>query len=285
MIGGLCALAVLLVLLVAVSPMARTVSFAGAAAAHDWRRALDITKEQADAEREQYASACDVLSACGAIAPNKFNIIVIGDSHGADGFNIARAIYPDAHIIKAARGACFPLIDNLPRPPRLGASQAAPTCQDLNAALYGDRMRLEQADLIFFSVLTRPVSVRLLEDTLTALQGVDTPIVVLGNGPVFSQPLPEIVSENNLSPRDLVPDAFMNARFPASLDDEMRTVVERHGAHFVPMRDFFCPEQRCTAWTSDGTRLLTYDNHHLTLAAAETFARARGDMIKSAVIP
>ncbi|MDX2274005.1 MAG: acyltransferase family protein [Hyphomonadaceae bacterium] len=254
----------------------------------DWREAMNLTRAFWQEERTEAAAACAIGSACGAIVPGKFNIIVLGDSHGPDGVNMMRAVYPDAHIIAATAPGCEGY--NQPLESRAEAAvdgapnrdDARQTCLAILSEVYGDRRRLEQADLIVFSNLTEMDLVGVLGDTLRELQSIDTPVIVLGNSPAFTENMPNIIRTRALTPDQPVPAEFLDPRHGDEIDVAIKQVTERNGAHYISLRDFFCPNGACYAWTEDRTRLITHDRHHMSKAAAESFGRARADVIRAA---
>lgn len=245
-----------------------------------WRAAIDVPFETWQAERQE--SRCEYATPCGAAVRGRLNIYVIGDSHSFDGVNIFRAVFNDAHIVRVSAPDCDPLIGAGSAVYRATAEQRL-GCDQLIAELYGGNSNLAHADVIVISSLIHAWFDTALDRSLAALSRLHKPIIVIGNSPAYTKPLRDIVRVRRLTPLDAVPSQFKDPWFGDDFEGRLRAVAERHGASYLSLRDFFCPNGRCTAWTPDRTRLNSYDEHHLTLAAAQAFGHARMNVIGAAV--
>ena len=211
-------------------------------------------------------------------------VALIGDSHAEDTYNALRVVFPDAHIILASSPGCAafaPAVHRLPVDP---ANVEAMACGRLVTSIYGDRARLQQADLIVLSSFKSADQRRQIEHTFDYYSKLGRPILVFGNPPAYTAPLRDIVRVRHLTPDQPVPAEFIDITHGESVDAQTRALAAQYGLHFVPMRDFFCPHGRCTAWTPDQTRLVSYDDHHLSRDAAEAFGRAREGPIRAAAV-
>jgi hypothetical protein len=252
---------------------------APAETAQDWRAALALTRVDALVEAGHYSEACMFASPCGAPVSGQRNIYIVGDSHARDGYNMLRAVYPDAHIVLATSPGCLPFLGQTRM---LGAAEDMRVCRALIDQLYADDTALKQADLIVISGIVQVWFTEALDQSLQELATYRRPILVFGNSPAFKQPLPDIIRVEALTPNDAVPQEFVDPQYLANLEHDIATAAQRSGAHYLSLRDFFCPNGQCATWTEDRTRLISYDEHHLSLAAAQAFGRARADAIRDA---
>lgn len=247
------------------------------------RGPLDISRDEFLEERSAPSRTC--RPGCEVPQPGRFNILIIGDSHGPDAFNLLAQVYPEAHLMPAWRASCLMVVglrEWYQTAPNNYDEDTRRACTRLSENLYADTERLTVADLIVFNhmsnVLPGP-----LDATLAHLHTVtDAPILVFGNTPVFRQHLLDIAHVAKLMPGDTVLEEWVSP-WVWNTDAPLKAVVERHGAIFVPKLDYFCPKRQCRAYTADGSRLMTYDGHHLSLAAAVEFGRAHAGAIRRAV--
>ncbi len=246
--------------------------------------ALSLSRDEALAERFAPAKAC--RPGCAEPQPGLFNVLIIGNSHGTDGFNALAAVYPQAHLIPSWRASCMYMVGAgswFAEHASQVDAQTRQTCTEAVERTYADHARLGAMDLIVFSYQSNPNYPPLLDETLGYLRSITAaPILVFGNAPAFTQPLPDIVYALGLSPADRVPEDRVSTGTWAA-DAPTEAIARRHGAGFVSRLDYLCPERHCRAFTADGSRLITYDQHHLSLAAAREFGLAQADAIRAEV--
>ena len=246
--------------------------------------ALRITRAEALDERLVSPRAC--RPGCNDPQPGRFNVLVLGDSHGPDGFNALEQVYPGANLIPSWRASCMFMVgarEWYARNPGQIDAQTRQACIDAAERTFADVGRLQAMDLIVFSYQSTPAHPPLLDETLAYLRRVtDAPILVFGIAPTYTQPLPDIVHALALKRGDGVPsDRVVPGTWQA--DPATLEVTHRHGAGFVSRLDYFCKARRCRTFTVDGTRLTTYDRHHMSLAAAHEFGIARAETIRAEV--
>lgn len=271
--------------LAAIGAVSRPGSSADPATERDTPR-WAISRDQALAERDAPARAC--RPDCDDPIPGRFNVLIIGDSHGPDAFNALAEVFPEANLIPAWWPSCAVmrgLEEWYAKYPDYLDEETRRACLELVRKTYEDTARLSAVDLIVFNHLYTGNHPELLDMTLEYLDGVTTaPILVFGNAPAFTQHLPDIVHVDALLPGDTVPERLITAPTWEG-DVRIAEVVRRHGdrAAFIPKLDFFCPERRCRAFTEDGSRLISYDGHHLSLAAARALGRAKSETVRAEV--
>jgi hypothetical protein len=248
---------------------------------YDWRDALTVSSDTVREEREA-RQVCSLGYWCPLLSRDQFNILVIGDSHGRAGYALMKHAFPDAHISLAALPGCHSFLRS-GQPYARSISQRSresESCRRLTANLYANLDVLGQLDLIVYSYWMDSEDAEMLDETLASLADVAPPILVLGNAPTFTQTLPDIARTLELTPDDPVPANFLDEEHSEHLDQTIERIATRHGAAFVSFRDYFCPRDQCRAWTPDHSRLITYDQHHLSLAAVDAFASANEELIR-----
>lgn len=208
---------------------------------------------------------------CKRLQPGRSNIVVLGDSHGIDGFNALSQAYPEHHYLLLAEGGCPPLVDVSFLPE---AHPRRAQCIEHSRFLYQQWRPLDRADMIVFSMLIDDRSLMPLAATLRHLrERTQASILVLGTAMVFEEEVPTLVAGYGRL-RGLEPylAGFADAgRF--EVDAQTRLLSEQAGVGFVSKLDLFCPGRRCRILSAPEYPLLTYDKHHLGLAASRYLAR------------
>lgn len=241
----------------------------------NWPAALDVPRQKFYDDRLRYV--CSINEpACNEPQAGKINILVIGDSHGADAHTIMATAFPGAHIIPGGRASCMSSVGA----ERWYVETKRPDNDDRRGCLwnvnriYNNRAMLEKVDLIAFNFLPTGAEVPLLDETLAYLSQVTKArIVVFGTAPWFDQELPDIVRTKKLTPADPVPAEFIRP-VTWEADAKLRAVATKHGAMFVSKVDFFCPKRVCKPFTPDQTVLIAYDRDHMSFQASEAFGLA-----------
>ncbi|WP_417483184.1 acyltransferase family protein [Maricaulis sp.] len=210
--------------------------------------------------------------------PQRLNVLVIGDSHGLDGWNAARAAMPDANVMYAAAPSCQNYTTLAQRYAEQQASGARMLPADAQARCLAlvdqtyDEEILQRADVVIFSHFLGRWDAGMLGPSIERVRAVSgARVVVLGNGPAFTAQLPDIIRADHLSPEQgVIPAHYLDPNF-AGWSEEARGVTIAHGAEFVDVMAALCPQGLCPAFI-DGAPL-SYDAHHLSFQAAREMGR------------
>jgi len=193
--------------------------------------------------------------ACLAYAPDRRNILLMGDSHAAHFAQALRDALPHAHILQATAAGCRPLI--------------------VGKGLRGCRAVMRQAfeaidparlDTVILSALWLDFEEQQLIDTITQLRQRGVRVLVLGPSVEYDNDLPLILVQAAQRGDPALPDRMRRAdRF--ATDRRLAPRVRQAGASYVSLIDLECPDGRCRLTAPDGAPM-HFDHSHMTPAAA-----------------
>jgi peptidoglycan/LPS O-acetylase OafA/YrhL len=220
--------------------------------------------------------------ACNTPQKNKINILSIGDSHEVDGYNsIYLALESNLDKISLSSsnlGGC---------PPHRSIRETVPPthpdlikCESLNVKRF-DTDYLKYYDVIAVSAMFGWYSEKNMIDYLNYLkQNFKGRVIIFGGTFGFSKALPEIYNKSNTNDAT-DPEIFINFD-PRLNEKELRNYASENNFLFISKIDAFCPHSRCQfIFEKD---LLTYDQHHLSLAAVHRFTDKNKEKIKNYIL-
>jgi hypothetical protein len=248
-----------------------------------WRAALAVSKDKFYADR--VINTCNSGAECDQLAPGQMNILVLGDSHGPDGHNIMRAVFPTAKIIPWSRAGCIisPNLEAWFIARNLPDDEHRKGCLWMVDRVFNNKPMLAGVDLVVLNYMLNPEHMNLMEETLQYIKA-NSPkarIILFGNAPWYTQDLPDVARVRRLDPTLTVPVDFMNP-LTWQMDATLKPLAEKYGATFISKAAYFCPGNACRPFTRDGSSLASYDIHHLSLKAAEDFGKANKAAIQNA---
>jgi len=235
-----------------------------------------LTKKEADIERlGNLKQRCE--QQCLKTMDDRLNILVLGDSHGLDGFNMAVKLRPDANIMYAGMPGCdaFYTVDEFYRERQSArdkrfVGERINRCINYVNNIFENKSLFVEADLIILNYKWQPFHYAMLDNTLGFIQeNSDARVVVNGQVVVLKEALQDIVRVEGLVPGDTIPDQYVRGD-TWSLDSEISRIAQKYGAVFVSKTETFCPDKQCHPFV--GRSLLTYDTSHLSLEASNWFA-------------
>ncbi|MES0491055.1 MAG: acyltransferase family protein [Leptospirales bacterium] len=202
---------------------------------------------------------------CNKISLENKNILIIGDSHGIDGYNIMKTAFPDLHFILKSRGGCPPIFD------LKGIIYSYKDCSKANSGLW---RYLRKSKGIKDIVISMRLSEKRFPPTMQLIKKLTSDgynVVLLGVGPSYSRKVLDISTgaktfeevESNIQPH-LAKKIF-------SLNNKYKSATEKTGATYIDKINFFCPKETCSGFTKNRSELVTYDKHHLSLTASIEF--------------
>ncbi len=200
---------------------------------------------------------------CGAIDPEKMNVLIVGDSHGSDGVNIFSKSFPEINLLAAGRGAC-PLLESLE-----DVVYRFDNCDAYNDRRFADiAAQSSNIDYIVFSQRISIARMKSMRETFKIMEAHGLAIIVLGAGPRFKRAvLPEVLKHKEHDKLDQVLAEYAVTKHYAA-NMELQQWAERSGGVYLNKTDLLCPENLCRIILDDG-HLLMIDQHHLSLSAAE----------------
>ena len=198
-------------------------------------------------------------NSCDALADNRMNALIVGDSHAADALNAFDKLYPEHNFVMSSLGGCPPHRDiakiTAPNHPDLEE------CKRLNFFRYNEKY-LKQFDYIVINVLFEWYTVDYLREYLRFLKDAGVhKVIVVGGYYSLSEELPELI--NKLSFNSGALKKFITTTSAIDSDPQLKGYTEEFGFLFLSKRDAFCKNGDCAIF--DDNRIpFTYDKHHLS---------------------
>lgn len=219
--------------------------------------------------------------ACWAIPPDmdgKKLVVVTGDSHAADGFNMIYPALGDEYPIISGMGGCPPIA--------VGAEPVmrrpiTPGCKQLNG-IRTSTAYLARVDVLVISVLWGKYTAgdlrTLLERATQANPNIR--IIVFGNYFVTNDLCWRIIERFGAG--HCFDDRYIESRF--LYEEDLRAVTNSFGGLFLSKQDVLCHHDTCRLYADDAQTIpLTWDKHHLSYEFAEVLGQKFKDMIREYV--
>ena len=204
--------------------------------------------------------------ACLAMAPDRPNVLLLGDSHAAQLWTGLRDAWPGIGFLQATASGCKPV---------LGATGSA-RCTALMADMLARFIPAHRLDALVIAGLWDEADIAPLRATVAALAPHVGRVVVFGPMPRYDQPAATLIARSMLNndlgavPGHLLPGV-------AELDGRMRAAVAPLATYVSPY-DALCAAGRCRLFARAGVPM-QFDYHHLTEdGAAVMMARIREGM-------
>jgi peptidoglycan/LPS O-acetylase OafA/YrhL len=216
---------------------------------------------------------------CDLPVDGKINVLIVGDSHGVDALNILHFALQEraeqVHMAMSAQKGCPPLRDIRARVARFNPDLGK--CEALN------RDRFDPEFLAAFDVVVVNTLIDWFreEDLVTYLAFLEArftgPVVVFGSAPIFLRPLPELLQRD---PRSHDAEDVL-AYDPRFTDATLEALGANPRLTYLSKARVFC-RPGCNWTTRDGD-LITYDRHHLSVAASRQVGEFYREEINAAL--
>ncbi|MEM6774613.1 MAG: SGNH hydrolase domain-containing protein, partial [Pseudomonadota bacterium] len=219
-------------------------------------------------------------SRCDLPAVGKTNVLIVGDSHGIDALNILYSALQErretVHIVLSAQMGCPPLRDIRAAVGRLHPDLER--CEALNRDRFNPEF-LAAFDAVVVNTLFDWFQEAELLSYLEFLEAEFAgPVIVFGSAPRFIRPLPELVQRDPYS----YDSVDVLAYDPRYTEATLRALGDKPRFTYLSKAGVFC-RPRCNWITSDGD-LLTYDKHHLSVAASRQVAEFYQEEINAVLL-
>jgi peptidoglycan/LPS O-acetylase OafA/YrhL len=212
-----------------------------------------------------FAPASGVFDdSCLALAPDKTNVLLWGDSLAAHYFHGLRAATDPQtiNILQATQAACMPTFS--------AAAQGTASCRGFAEqmdAFFAKRksgLVILSADWLEYARPPRfDGMIADLRQTIAKLNGLGIPVVLLGPAVQFRSRLPSMLMRAHLRHAEALADDFVLPDIFA-LDRNMKAALPAQNKFsYVSVLDAVCPERQCPLTTGDGVPL-AWDHAHLT---------------------
>lgn len=208
--------------------------------------------------------------------PGVKNIVIIGDSHAEDALNALHSIDQKPNYILNSLAGCPPLVrdDYKLLGPQFPERRA---CFKLNDARFSEEL-LKKADLIVINALFGWYKPEHLERAINAIKRkTSAPIWVFGNYMALKQSLPDLLLKHTRDFPDIpinnitINKEWIDNNYTFMYETNLKDLGRKLGFVFISKKELLCPEaevEHCPIRLPDG-KLFTYDEHHLSLSAAE----------------
>jgi len=215
----------------------------------------------------------ETMEECGrSILPGSRNILVLGDSHGAEGLYALNTAFPKAHYLAAFRGACPPFLDVGKILPPSQPERAE--CVSHMERVLGDRKLLSQVDVIVFSSLWNLYDRTALSRTVDYLRSVsDADIVIFGPPARYDAPMPQLLLRAGELARAEEYIRGHTAWWVYDVNSELEDFSRQKNLSFVNLLDLNCPDAQCIVFAAPDV-ISTIDDNHWTLEMSMLMGQA-----------
>lgn len=200
-------------------------------------------------------------------------LIVIGDSHAAHlwwGLQQAAGNIP---IYQATAVGCIPLLPE-------AAEAFSPECQKLRLFLRRDYLPRRRGDTIVLSGRWSERLLPSLRSTLLWAHSAGLNVVVAGDSPIYSVPLPHLLARAHQRNDPSYPTHSLTDR--ASLVAAVHAIAAEQGSPYLPLQETMCPNGTCVTLVPDGAPMF-FDEDHLTPDGSAWLMRRMWPRIAEAV--
>ncbi|MDO3387215.1 acyltransferase family protein [Gilvimarinus sp. SDUM040013] len=207
-------------------------------------------------------------SACNEPVENvERNVLVIGDSHTVDGYNILRIAYPEQHYINISLGGCPPTVNDTLSKIWEGWSKLE-ECDQLNKERL-DPDFLKNFSTVVIALYWGRYQPQHLQETLEYIERVaDVKVVVFGNFFALSKPMPDLYNQN-IDPR-VTPQVVKSF---ALFEEDLAKLAENRYI-FVSKKSLLCGDESIVSCQLEFSGApFSYDDHHMSYEA--TFHAAK----------
>lgn len=194
---------------------------------------------------------------CLAMAKDRPNAVVLGDSHAAQYWRAITLRFPEANVMQATASGCRPTI-------ALHGERRCTAVVDLVLNTLSDRPEL---DAVILAGRWQPDEVDPLAATVRMLRAKRLAVIVIGPTIEYDGEMPQLLARAMLQ-NDTDALASLRLRERERLDRRMKSRIEQAGGLYVSEVDGECPAGKCQLLDRNGGPF-HFDYGHLTLAAAQ----------------
>jgi len=200
-------------------------------------------------------------------------LIVIGDSHAAHLWWGLQQVAGSRPVYQATAVGCIPLLPE-------AAEAFSPECQKLRLFLRNDYLPHRRGDTVLLSGRWSEHLLPSLQATLLWARSIGLNVVLAGDSPIYSVPLPHLLARAHQHNDPSYPSHFLTDR--AELAAAVRTIAAKQGSGFLPLQETMCPNGACVTLTPDGSPMF-FDEDHLTPSGSIWLMRRLWPRIADAV--
>jgi len=210
---------------------------------------------------------------CDIPLSEKFNVLIMGDSHAVDALNAMYAVFPDFDYSMSQLGGCPPT--------KRMTELVSRTFPDLDKCVELNKIRfdieyLKQFDAIVVNVLFGWYPLEELNRYTTFLKksGIEKVVVL---GPYFEteSELPTLINQFGFSKEFILKDVVSNSK----ADSVLQGPTKDSGYLYISKKETLCILGDCSYWKSGIP--FTWDSHHLSFEFANDLLVKRATTVLS----
>jgi peptidoglycan/LPS O-acetylase OafA/YrhL len=177
-------------------------------------------------------------------------LLIWGDSHAAHYyFGFSKAFDGRYTVSQLTASACPPIVGY--------KVKDRPHCTESNDRIAG-LIKDRRPDIIVLSAMWKAFHPEALRQTLRQIAPYAGRVVVLGNTPVFAEPVPRYLTREHAAPIQVQNRGTTEDAMDKLLDGDMPRNIT-----YLPLIPLACPEDSCAIQSADGTPYY-FDEGHLT---------------------
>lgn len=201
---------------------------------------------------------------CLKVSKTKDNLVVLGDSHGAQYWRAFSERYPEYHVIQATNSGCRPVLN----------TTGEKLCTDVVRYVLGKLINKPGIRAAVLAARWRDSEVDDLLSTIRYLRERGISVLVIGPTVEYDLDFPLVMARSALH-GDLSQIARHRIESRRLLDERMAPLVRGAGATYVSAFSLECPStESCTLVDRENSAPYHFDYGHLTLhASRELVAR------------
>lgn len=181
----------------------------------------------------------------------KPNVLLVGDSHGAQYFQALKESLPSVEFSQVNASGCRPLVNY----------EGEDRCTALMRLAFEQYAREYKFDAIILAGRWEAGDMTVLDETVEQLSKITKKVVVLGPIIEYRQALPRLLARYRANE-----PAISQARLleeVRELDTRMSSILALSDTEYYSILDIICPQKGCKVFTQDGMPI-QFDASHLT---------------------
>ena len=201
------------------------------------------------------------ISTCLHISPTQKNYLLIGDSHAADLWYGLSTVNPTINFLQATASGCRPIM----------GIKGRRSCGDLMKYMFNDFIPQHH---LYGIILSADWATREVDGAIKTAQAVApyaTHVIILGNSPVYDQPLPQILARSMLKHEPSMV-AYHVEKKQQITDRDFSDRIIGSGIRYISVFSAVCPNSHCTTVSSSDVPIF-FDTNHFTASGSILVAK------------
>lgn len=198
---------------------------------------------------------------CLALASDRPNVLVVGDSMAADLFSALRTAFPHVNFLEATSGNCTPVLE----------SKKGGNCKELLDFIFLKFVEDVRLDAVILNGSWGFNAQETVGKTIQHLRTRAGKVIVAGPPLRFTANVPDLIYQSGLISVQKIEAYVLERRHPGDqVNQFLATWAENAGANYLDLHATMCGS-KCQIFDGQG-RLIFLDGGHLTVAGAKYLA-------------